>query len=79
MTTLTIRMPDDQADRLRSLARHRGISVNKLIEELSTRALAEFDSETRFRLYASRGNAADAMAVLEKLDHAFGTPPSNPS
>jgi hypothetical protein len=70
-------MPDDQANRLRSMARHRGISVNKLVEELSTRALAEFDTETRFRLYAAQANRQNAMAVLEKLDAAFGSPPSD--
>jgi hypothetical protein len=75
MTTFTIRMPDDQADRLRAMAKHRGISVNKLMEELSTRALSEFDSETRFRLYASNANPQEALAVLEKLDKTFGIPP----
>ena len=49
MATLTIRLPDDKHDRLKALARHREISVNKLIEEISTQTLAEFDSETRFR------------------------------
>ena len=35
MTTLTIRLPDDTAARLKSLARSRGLSTNKLVEELS--------------------------------------------
>jgi len=43
---------DDKHSRLKALARHRHVSVNKLIEELSTRALAEFDSEVRFRALA---------------------------
>jgi predicted transcriptional regulator len=34
MTTLTIRLPDDTAARLKSLARSRGLSTNKLVEEL---------------------------------------------
>ena len=46
MTTLTIRIPDDKAARLREMARHRGISLNKLMEEFSTAGLGEFD---RFR------------------------------
>ena len=33
MTTLTIRIPDDTAARLRDMAKHRGISLNKLMEE----------------------------------------------
>jgi len=37
-------------DKLKSLAKHKKISVNKLMDKLSTQALAEFDSEIRFRL-----------------------------
>ncbi len=58
MATLTIRLPDDKHERLKELARRRKISVNKLIEELSTIALAEFDAETRFRAMTARGNIA---------------------
>ncbi|MFZ0791804.1 MAG: CopG family transcriptional regulator [Chromatiaceae bacterium] len=35
MSTLTIRLPDDTDDRLKVLARSRGLSMNKLVEELS--------------------------------------------
>lgn len=47
MATLTVRIPDDKHGRLKALAQHRHVSVNKLFEELSTQALAEFDSEVR--------------------------------
>lgn len=40
MATLTIRLPDEKHERLRQLAKQRKISMNKLIEELSTIALA---------------------------------------
>ena len=36
MTTLTIRLPEDTSVRLKQLAASRGMSLNKLIEELST-------------------------------------------
>ena len=36
MATLTIRLPDNKHERLRQLAKQRKISMNKLIEELST-------------------------------------------
>ena len=48
MATLTIRLPDDKHERLKAFAQSRGISVNKLVAELSTIALAEFDAFTRF-------------------------------
>ena len=40
MSTLTIRLPDQKHARLRELAKHRDMSVNKLIEELATISLA---------------------------------------
>ena len=49
MATLTIRIPDARRDRLAALAAQRNLSLNKLMEELSIRALAEHDAETRFR------------------------------
>lgn len=71
MATLTIRLPDDKHERLKALASRKKLSVNKLVEELSTQALAEFDSETRFRALASAGNVKKGLAYLEKLDNHF--------
>ncbi len=68
MATLTIRLPDDKHYRLKELAQARGISVNKLIEELSTIALAEFDVYCRFRAMAAKGNPEEGLKLLEKLD-----------
>ncbi len=68
MATLTIRLPDEKHERLKELARRRNISVNKLIEELSTVALAEFDAETRFRAMATQANAQDGLTLLDQLD-----------
>jgi predicted transcriptional regulator len=68
MGTLTIRLPDDKHERLKELAKRRKISVNKLIEELSSVALAEFDAETRFRAMATKGNVEAGLALLDKLD-----------
>ena len=74
MSTLTIRLPDDKHARLRHLAQHREMSVNKLIEELATISIAEFDAETRFRSLAARGSAKKGLAILDKLDREFGKP-----
>ncbi len=68
MSTLTIRLPDDKHDRLRQLAKHRNISVNKLVEELATISIAEFDAENRFRAMASRGSPQEGLAILDRLD-----------
>jgi hypothetical protein len=68
MATLTIRLPDDKHERLKELAQSRGISINKLIEELSTIALVEFDAFTRFKAMAAMGNPQEGLRLLEKLD-----------
>ena len=71
MTTLTLRLPDDTHARLKELARYRGVSLNKLMEELSTIAVAQHDAEIRFRRLAAVGSADMGLDVLDKLDHAF--------
>ncbi len=71
MSTLTIRLPDDKHERLKALAKRRHMSVNKLIEELSTQALAEYDMENRFRVLAARGSRERGLALLDKLDEHF--------
>jgi len=71
MSTLTIRMPESKHARLRNLARARGVSINRLIDELATMALAEHDTETRFKIMAARGSRERGLALLDKLDRAF--------
>jgi predicted transcriptional regulator len=71
MAAFMVRIPDDKHERLKELAKARGISLNKLIEELSTIALAEFDAETRFKAMAAQGNPDRGIAILDKLDAYF--------
>lgn len=70
MSVMTIRLPDAQHDRLRALAQSRGLSVNKLIEDLATRALTAFEVEQQFRARAARGNIPRALALLDRLEAA---------
>ena len=69
MATLTIRMPDANRDRLAAMASQRGISLNKLFEELSVRAITEHDTEMRFRARAARGDVGRALEILDRLDN----------
>jgi predicted transcriptional regulator len=68
MATLTIRLPDDKHDRLRRLAQRRRISMNKLMEELSTIAIVQTDIEARFHARGTRGSRQKALKLLDKLD-----------
>jgi predicted transcriptional regulator len=71
-TFLTIRLPDDTAQRLKSLAQSRGLSMNKLVEQLSAHALSAWDTENHFRAMAATGDVRKALAVLDRLDAADG-------
>jgi hypothetical protein len=73
MSILTIRLPADKHARLKALAAACGASLSKLFEELSTKALTEFDAETRFRLRAAGGDRQRGLEILEGLDRAYGT------
>lgn len=53
------------------LAEKRHISLNKLIDELSTIVLAEFDAKTRFQARASRGSISTGLQLLDKLDKHY--------
>ena len=73
MAAFMVRIADDKHERLKELAKARGMSLNKLMEELSTIALAEFDAETRFRAMAVQGNPERGIALLDKLDKHFNS------
>ncbi len=68
MTTLTIRVPDDIAKRLKSASQARGISVNKFVTEISVQALATHDAETRFKTHAVQADIPAALSLLNRLD-----------
>jgi hypothetical protein len=68
MSALTLRLPEDKHNRLKIMARQRGTSVNRLMEEMATLMLAEFDAETRFAIRAERGRGKidRGLALLDK-------------
>lgn len=61
-------LPDNKHRRLKALAASRGTPLNRLIDEMTTVMLAEFDAETRFRLRADQGagRGAEGLALLDK-------------
>lgn len=76
--SIIVRMPEEKRERLKALARSRGISVNRLIDEATTAMLAEQDAQVRFALRAERGTALRDHA-LELLDRAAGSDRNDPS
>ncbi len=68
MTTLSVRIPDDMAEKLKSIAKVRDISVNKLMFELSVQVVAEEEAKQRFIAAQLRGNPKRAIQLLDELD-----------
>lgn len=74
MYQFTVRMPEDRMDRLKELAKSRGISINKMVEEWATMAIAEFDAHASFMARAARGSRARGLAALAELDRRDNAP-----
>lgn len=72
MAALTLRLPEDKHQRLRALAQSRHTTINRLMDEMTTLMLAEFDAETRFKLRAARGTGreAEGLTLLDKVAKA---------
>lgn len=68
MSTVTLRLPDDTCDRLKQLGASRGMSLNKLMEEPGTAAVAAHDAEVRFHAMAAGANRKRALGILDRLD-----------
>jgi hypothetical protein len=75
MSTLTIRLPETKHQRLKAFARSRGVSLNKLVEEWATVALAQLDAENRYRMRAARGKPESGLVLLDKLDRMLPRKP----
>jgi predicted DNA-binding ribbon-helix-helix protein len=69
MSALTIRLPDDKHDWLKALAESRQISVNKLVDELATVDLANFDARSRYEVRARKGYTKKAIRILDRLGY----------
>jgi hypothetical protein len=78
MATLTIRLSDEKHERLRQLAERRKISMNKLIDELSTVALTEFDAQTRFRARTALGSGWHCwISWIARAEEILRQPPQH--
>ena len=68
MSVVTLRLPEDKHARLRMIAKARGISINKLLDEMATIALAQHDAQVSFRASAARGKRVRGLSILDRLD-----------
>ena len=68
MSNITLSLSDDKHERLQLLAKSRGVSLDKLMDEWATIALAEFDANSRLMALAASGNPVRGLQLLDKLD-----------
>lgn len=68
MSVVTVRLPGDQHQRLEAMAQARGISLNKLFEQLIAQALTENDVALQYQRLATTSSPAKGLEILNKLD-----------
>lgn len=68
MAAIKIHLPAHTYARLQRLAHTQNVSINKLFEQWSNMAIAEFDAEMRFRTMAMQGSRELGLSLLDKLD-----------
>ena len=56
MSSLTLRLPEHKHARLKAMAESQGTSLARLLDEMTTQALVQFDAETRFKIRVERGS-----------------------
>ena len=70
ISRVTLRLPEQRHQRLKAMAQSRGISLNKLFEQLTAQALTENDIEIRYRRMATTGSAERGLALLDQIDRS---------
>lgn len=70
ISRVTLCLPEQRHQRLKAMAQSRGISLNKLFEQLTAQALTENDIELRYRRMATTGSPARGLELLDRLDRS---------
>lgn len=67
MATLTYRTSEEKRQKLQKMAKLAGISVNRLIDDWATYAIAESEAYYRFQIMSERGaqHMGEAIKILE--------------
>lgn len=76
MSAITLRLPDDKHQQLKKLSEQRGISIDQILNEMTTLLLADFDAEMLFRVRAKRGKGKTQRG-LDLLARAMGNDSSS--
>lgn len=71
MRTITVRLPDDVHQGIKTLAAERHLSISKLYEEISGVMLHDRTTEARFRERVAQGSRKKGLAILDTLDQHY--------
>jgi HicB family len=71
MSSLTIRLSKATHERLKDMALSKGVSMNKLFEEWTTKALVQQEALASYELSKSRGDRVRGLQLLDQLDAHF--------
>ena len=74
MNKTTIRLSEFTQDRLKQIARRKGLSVSQLINEISLRYIGAEEGARMMAERATRGSKAKALRAIEAIREA-GRPP----
>jgi hypothetical protein len=67
-----IEISAEKAEQLKNYAKQRGISLNKLFDEMATITLVHFDARNRFEQRAKQGDPRRGRELLEKIERILG-------
>ena len=71
MATLTVQLPDEKHSRLLRRPRARHVTLDRLLEEVSSAVIADSEAQAHFAARAKRGSPAQGLKILDKLGKAF--------
>jgi hypothetical protein len=71
METINIHFSDDTYRKIKELAISKNMTINKLFEEFSNIAIAEYDAETKFKARVAKASKKRGLEILNKLDQHF--------
>lgn len=72
MTAITLRIDEEKHHRLKQMAKQKGITLNRLIDEMTSLMLSEFDLKIRYktRFLRGQGKVERGLDLLKKAEQA---------
>jgi hypothetical protein len=71
METINLHLSDDTYRKIKEFAISKNMTINKLFEEFSNIALAEYDAEIKFKARVAKASKKRGLEILDKLDRHF--------